>query len=193
MTMNVNANPGPTATTVPITGSVSVHNFQWPQTFALGAAFQATEQLLVVADYKRIGWKDVMKDFKVTFTADATQADPGAAAFGMGGKVVDMTMYQNWDDQNVIELGAAFKVSPALTVRGGLNLANNPVPDKFMNPLFPAVAKTNVSGGVGYAFDKASSVDASFAYVPTNTVTAGNGVKVDFGGTSAQLLYSHRY
>lgn len=193
MTMNVNVNGAPGPVTVPITGSVAVHNFQWPQTLGFGAAFQASEQLLVVADFKRIGWKDVMKDFKVTFTADATQADPGASGFGMGGKVVDMTMIQNWDDQNVIELGAAFKVNPALTVRGGLNMANNPVPDKFMNPLFPAVAKTNVSGGIGYAFSKQSSVDASFAYVPTNTVTAGNGVKVDFGGTSAQFVYSHRY
>lgn len=191
MSMNLTTTSG--AVTVPVSGSIAVHNFQWPQVLSVGAAYRAGDNLLLVADYKRIGWKDVMKDFKVTFTADATQANSMASSFGLGGQVVDMGMKQNWDDQNVIELGAAFKVSPALTVRGGLNLANNPVPDKFMNPLFPAVAKTNVSGGVGYAFDKASSVDASFAYVPTNTVTGGNGVKVDFGGTSAQLLYSHRY
>lgn len=193
MSMNVTgAGVGGTAT-VPVSGSISVHNFQWPQAIAFGAAYQASENLMLVADYKRLGWKEVMKDFKVTFTADATQANPIATGFGLGGKSIDMTMNQNWDDQNVIQLGAAFKVNPALTVRGGLNLANNPVPDKFMNPLFPAVAKTNVSGGVGYAFSKQSSADASFAYVPTNTVTAGNGVKVDFGGTSAQFVYSHRY
>ena len=107
--------------------------------------------------------------------------------------MVDMTLIQNWDDQNVIELGAAYKVSSALTVRGGLNMANNPVPDQYMNPLFPAVAKTNISAGFGYAFSKQSSIDASYAYVPTNTVTGGNGVKVDFGGSSAQFLYSYRY
>lgn len=149
--------------TVPVTGSISVHNFQWPQTIGLGAAYQATDNLLLVVDYKLIGWKDVMKDFKVTFTADATQANPMAAGFGLGGRVVDMGLIQNWDDQNVIELGAAYKIGSALTVRGGVNMANNPVPDKYMNPLFPAVAKTNLSAGFGYVFNKQSSIDASFA------------------------------
>ncbi len=193
MSMNVNGPAvGGVATTVPVTGSVAVHNFQWPQTIALGAAYQANDQLLIVADYKRIGWKSVMKDFSMTFTADAAQSG-AAAAFGMGGKSTDMALLQNWDDQNVFEVGAAYKMGAALTVRGGLNVANNPVPDKYMNPLFPAVAKTNVSAGFGYAFSKQSSIDASFAYVPTNTVTGGNGVKVDFGGSSAQFLYSYRY
>jgi len=194
MSMNV-VGPavGGVATTIPVSGSVSVHNFQWPQTIGLGAAYQATDNLMLVADYKLIGWKDVMKDFKVTFTADATQADPVATGFGLGGQVVDMGMIQNWDDQNVFQVGAAYKIGSALTVRGGVNVENNPVPDKYMNPLFPAVAKTNLSAGFGYAFSKQSSIDASYAYVPTNTVTGGNGVKVDFGGSSAQFLYSYRY
>jgi long-chain fatty acid transport protein len=194
MSMNVDGPAvGGVPTTIPVTGSISVHNFQWPQTIGLGAAYQASDDLLLVADFKRIGWKDVMKDFNLTFTADATQADPVATGFGLGGQVVDMGMIQNWDDQNVIQIGAAYKVSSEFTVRGGINVANNPVPDQYMHPLFPAVAKTNLSAGFGYAFSKQSSIDASFAYVPTNTVTGGNGVVVDFGGTSAQFLYSHRY
>ncbi|MBU1215675.1 MAG: outer membrane protein transport protein [Gammaproteobacteria bacterium] len=188
----VNGTAAGTYTAVPIavSGKISVKNFQWPETYGIGMALQASDDLLLVADFKRIGWKKVMKDFQLVFTADPGQT--GLAA-GLSGSVLDATLYQNWDDQNVIQIGAAYKLSSALTVRGGLNMANNPVPDAYMNPLFPAVAKTNVSGGFGYAFSKASSVDASFAYVPTNTVTGGNGVKVDFGGTSAQFLYSYRY
>lgn len=195
MSMNVNGPAvGGTPTTIPVTGAISVHNFQWPQTIAMGAAFQASDALLLVADYKRIGWKDVMKDFKLTFTADATQTGAaGPGGFNLGGQVIDMGMVQNWDDQNVIQLGAAYKVSPPLTVRGGLNVANNPVPAKYMNPLFPAIAKTNVSAGIGYTFDKQSSIDASFAYVPKTTLTNDSGVSVDFGGSSSQFVYSHRY
>lgn len=181
-----------TYTAVPITvsGKISVKNFQWPETYGIGLAFQATDDLMVAADYKRIGWKKVMKDFQMVFTADPGQT--GMAA-NLSSSVLDATLYQNWDDQNVIELGAAYKVTSAFTVRAGLNVANNPVPNAYMNPLFPAVAKSNVSGGFGYAFSKQSSVDASFSYVPTTTVTGGNGVKVDFGGSSAQFLYSYRY
>lgn len=193
MSMNVNGPAvGNVATTVPVTGSVSVHNFQWPQTIALGGAYQANDKLLLVADYKRIGWKDVMKGFGMTFTADATQTG-AAAAFGMGGKSVDMSLIQNWDDQNVFEFGGAYKTTDALTLRGGVNLANNPVPNKYMNPLFPAIAKNHITLGAGYAVSKTSNVDFSYAYVPKDTATNGAGVTVEFGGYSVQMLYSHLY
>ncbi len=193
MSMNVTgAGVGGTAT-VPVTGKISVHNFQWPETMAMGAAYQASDKLLLVADYKRIGWKNVMKDFSVTFTADATQSNTNATNFGLGGKVVDMVLFQNWDDQNVFELGGAYKTTDALTLRAGLNIANNPIPDKYMNPLFPAIAKNHVTLGAGYVISKASSVDFSYVYVPKVSATGGSGVTVDFGGYSAQAMYSYRY
>lgn len=192
MAMNVNVNGAPGPVTVPVTGSVAVHDFQWPQTIAMGAAYQATEKLLLVADYKRIGWKQVMKGFNMTFTADAAQTGT-AAAFGMGGKSVDMALIQNWDDQNVFEFGGAYKMSDVLTLRAGLNLANNPVPDKYMNPLFPAIASNHATLGMGYAVSKASNVDFSYAYVPKAAVTNGQGVTVDFGGFSAQLMYGYKF
>ncbi len=176
--------------TIPITGSVSVHNFQWPQTFAMGAAYKVNDQLLLVADYKRIGWKDVMKNFSMTFTANATQAGPAAS---FGGKGVDMVLNQNWDDQNVIQLGGAYKTTDELTLRAGVNIANNPIPDKFMNPLFPAIAKNHLTLGSGYAVTKQSTVDFSYVYVPKVSATNGSGVTVDFAGYSAQLVYAYVY
>lgn len=181
------------ATTIPVNGSVSVKNFQWPETYGLGMAYQASDQLLLVADYKRIGWKGVLEKFSMTFTADATQSNPTAAGFGLGGSFVDMTLIQNWDDQNVFELGGAYKTSDALTLRAGLNLANNPVPGKYMNPLFPAIAKNHLTLGAGYAVSKSSNVDFSYVYVPKSSATNGQGVAVDFAGYSAQLMYSYRY
>ncbi len=93
----------------------------------------------------------------------------------------------------MFELGAAYKTSDALIVRGGVNLANNPIPAKYTHPLFPAIAKNHVTLGAGYAFSKASHLDASYAYVPKDTLTNGSGVTVDFGGYSVQLLYSYVY
>lgn len=194
MSMNVTG-PGVGGTaTIPVTGSVAVKNFQWPETIAVGAAYQVNEQLMLVADYKYIGWKDVMKDFKMTFTADAVQADTNATNFGLGGKSIDMTLKQNWDNQSVLQLGGAYKTTPDLTLRAGVNLANNPVPDQYMNPLFPAIAKTNVTVGAGYNFNKVSSVDFNYAYVPkiTGGVLSTSTTTVDFSGYSAQIMYSHR-
>jgi long-chain fatty acid transport protein len=182
-----------TATTIPVTGSVAVKNFQWPQIIATGVAYQANDKVLLVADFKHIGWKDAMKNFSITFTADAAQANASATAFGLSGKVVNMSLYQNWKDQNVIMLGGAYKTTDALTLRAGLNLANNPVPDKYMNPLFPAIAKNHLALGAGFAVSKASNMDFSYVYVPKVSATNGSGVTVDFAGYSAQLMYSYLF
>ncbi len=179
--------------TIPVTGKIKVVDFQWPQMFGLGAAYQATEKLMIVFDYKWINWKDTMKDFKLTFTADSNQANPLAAGFGLGGQSLDATLFQKWKDQNVFMLGAGYKVTNEFTVRAGVNIANNPIPDQFMNPLFPAIEKDHYMIGAGYMISKASSVDASFAYAPEVKQTNGQGVTVKHYQTNAQVMYSYRF
>ncbi len=186
--------------TVPVTGKIKVVDFQWPQMIGAGMAYQASENLMIVFDYKWINWKDVMKDFKMSFTADTNQPSPVASGFGLGGESMNATLYQNWKDQNVFMLGAGYKVSPDWTVRAGLSVANNPIPDKFLLPLFPAIEKNHVMVGAGYMISKASSIDASFTYAPevkaTTTLLTNTGpqqVTVSHSQTNAQLMYSYRF
>lgn len=184
---------GGAATDVTLDGKISVRDFQWPQMFGFGAAFQVNENLMLVADYKWINWKDTMKDFKMTFTANSTQSDPNANAFALGGKSMDVTMFQDWDDQNVIMLGGAYKFTDVFTLRAGANLADNPIPDKFANPLFPAIVKNHYMIGGGFNIDKTSAVNASITYAPEVKVTSGSGVDISHSQTNWQLMYSARF
>ncbi len=179
--------------TIPVTGTIKVKDFQWPQMLAFGSAYQASPKLMVVFDYKWINWADVMKDFKMTFTADATQANPMAAGFGLGGQNMNATLFQNWKDQHIFMLGAAYKITDEFTGRAGVNIANNPIPNKYENPLFPAIEKNHVMLGAGYAFSKASSVDASFAYAPEVKVTNGQNVTTTHSQMNEQIMYSYRF
>jgi len=176
--------------TLPISGKIAVKNFQWPETYGLGLAYQATDKLMVAADYKRIGWKNVMKDFKMTFTADNSASNQ---ALGFANTTLDATMYQNWDDQDVFSFGVGYKRLDALPLRAGLNLANNPIPDKYENPLFPAIEKNHVTLGAGYMFNKVASVDFSYAHGMKVTVTNGQGVETSHSQDSWQMMYSHRF
>jgi long-chain fatty acid transport protein len=191
--------PGTTysAATIPVHGSISVKDFQWPATIALGMAYQADPKMMVVADWKHIGWKDVMANFKMTFTASGTQS--GLAA-GFANSILDATLYQNWKDQDVVELGISYKTSDALTLRGGLNLSSNPIPDQYVNPLFPAIFTNHLDMGLGYALDKDSSIDASFVYAfnskvttPANSATSTPAITNEVGGYEVQIMYSHRF
>ena len=169
--------PNPTQS---VPGKITVRDFQWPATYGLGVAVQATPELLVAVDYKRIGWEDVMKNFTMTYTA-------------MGDSVT-FAMPQNWDDQNVISLGVAYKATDALTVRAGANIADNPIPDGTMNFLFPAIVEEHYTIGAGYAFNAASELNFSLQHAPEVEQTNPNMMAtVKHSQTSWQLMYSYKF
>jgi long-chain fatty acid transport protein len=176
--MIVSDNEGFPTETVP--GKITVRDFQWPATYGLGVAVQATPELLVAVDYKRIGWEDVMKNFTMTYTA-------------MGDSVT-FALPQNWDDQNVISLGVAYKATDALTLRAGANISDNPIPDATMNFLFPAIVEEHYTIGAGYAFNPASEVNFSLQHAPEVEQTNPNMMAtVKHSQTSWQLMYSHKF
>ncbi|MFA7316063.1 MAG: outer membrane protein transport protein [Sulfuricella sp.] len=179
---------GPAGTTYTLTGKVKIVDFQFPETFGFGVAFQANDKLMIAADYKRIGWEKVMKNMHMTF-----------ASSDMGGVTMDMKLPQNWKDQDVFQLGVAYKATDALTLRAGVNISDNPVPEAYVNPLFPATIKEHYTLGAGYAFNKVSEVNASYSYAPKVTVTSpavagvSNGYSIEHAQNNWQLMYSHRF
>lgn len=195
-TVLINANVsdgagGFNATTIPLKGKVRVENFQWPSSIAVGASFQVTDNLQIAADWQRIGWKAVMQDFNMVFTADAAQDDPMASGFA--NSELRATLYQNWKDQDVFHVGVGFRATRDLTLRAGYNHASNPIPPALTNPLFPAIVEDHYTLGAGYAFGKGSSIDASLTVTPTTTVTNADGVVILHKQTNWQLMYSKRF
>jgi long-chain fatty acid transport protein len=89
--------------------------------------------------------------------------------------------------------GGSYKFVDTVTVRAGVNIANNPIPNDYMNPLFPAIVKNHYMGGLGYAISTVSSVDFSFTYAPEVSATNSSGVKTTHSQTNWQLMYSHRF
>jgi long-chain fatty acid transport protein len=166
-----------------------VKDFQWPATFGIGTAGNFGKWM-VAADIKQIFWKDVMKDFKMTFVADGNQS--GLAA-GFANTQIDAVLFQEWKDQTVLEVGAGYMVSDKTTLRFGFNYGENPVPDKFLNALFPAIVENHLTGGIGYDIDKNSGINFSLAYAPEVKATAGSGVTSTHSQINWQLMYSYLF
>ncbi|MDD5363887.1 MAG: outer membrane protein transport protein [Gallionellaceae bacterium] len=181
---------------VTLPGKLVIHDFQWPETYGLGIALQATPSLMLAADVKHIGWKSVMKNFTMTYSTDGdgVLVGPSSATFQLP---------QNWKDQTVFSLGAAYKLTDAFTLRAGANLGSNPIPDVYMNYLFPAIVKDHYTLGFGYAFSPLSEVNFSLQYAPevkaTNPDADGdpsNGAQpytTSHGQTNWQLMYSQKF
>jgi long-chain fatty acid transport protein len=162
-------------------GRITVIDFQWPEMTALGAAWQATPALLLAADVKRIGWAEVMQDFRLRYDSA-----------GMGGSV-SFALPQQWKDQTVTSLGLAYALNDQLTLRGGYNRAESPIPDALVNPLFPATIKTHYSLGIAWRFSATGELNAALTHAPTQTATNGMGVVVTHKQTNLQLMYSRQF
>jgi long-chain fatty acid transport protein len=167
------------------TGKIKVVDFQWPETYGIGVSWKASKALMVVADIKQINWKSVMKDFKMTYE--------GPVAPAPGSNTINFAFPQNWKNQTVYELGAAYMFTPEFTGRIGVNISDNPIPAEDLFYLFPAIEKNHFTIGAGYAFSKASSIDFSFAYAPEVKVTAGTGVTTAHSQMNEQIMYSYRF
>lgn len=203
MVMGVNIDPGvlqgnPTGTyqdmMLPVAGSIAIKDFEWPAVMGLGVAFQATPKLLLAADVKQIQWADVMKDFTMVFTASDAATNGGFVGLEM-----EATLFQEWDDQMVIGLGAAFEATEDLTLRAGFNHGANPIPDDFLNALFPAIVESHLTFGAGYTLGEHSalalSVVSGFESEQTNP---GNGTTMPevtsaHKQLNAQLMYTHHF
>lgn len=178
-TMSAGNFGGPAAMTIP--GTIKVKDFQWPSTYGIGLAYKPNNRWLIAADYKRINWSNVMDNFKMSFYAPS-----------MGGDL-NVALPQKWKDQNVFELGASYQANQKWTIRAGANLSDNPIPDTYVNYLFPATVKDGYMAGVGYAIDKKQSVNFAIADVPAVTVTAGSGAIIKHSQLNWQLMYSNTF
>lgn len=162
-------------------GRMTVVDFQWPETMALGAAWQAGGGVTIAADVKRIAWSQVMQNFRMRYDSA-----------GMGGSV-SFALPQNWKDQTVASLGAAWELNRMVTLRAGYNHGSSPVPAAYVHPLFPATVESHYTAGLGLRFSPGSEINASLTMAPKATVTNGQGVTVTHKQTNAQLMYSLRF
>jgi long-chain fatty acid transport protein len=171
-----------------LSGDYRVRNFQWPAMLGAGLAWRPAPGWLVAADLREIFWADVMKEFNLNFTASSAATNGPFA-----GQSLDAVLFQDWKNQTVLQIGVAHEVTDNLTLRAGFNLGDNPVPDKYLNCLFPAIVKSHLTAGFGWKLDDRSTLEASFTYGFKVAATNGSGAEVSHSQTNLQLMYSRRY
>jgi long-chain fatty acid transport protein len=158
-----------------MTGKMTVIDFQWPETFAAGLAFQATPKLMIAADIRRIMWAEAMKDFRMSFA-------------GTG-----FTIPQEWRNQNVYALGLQYKVDDKLGLHAGLNYGKNPVPDTWLHPLFPATVERHATAGFDYRVSDKGCVAVAVSYAPEVSDTTASGLTIKHSQLSAMVGYNHHF
>ncbi len=118
--------------------TADMDGFTFAAQAGVGFALRPADRWVVAFDIKRYFWDDAID------TITVTAHDPELA--GAPPEVV-LPFVFNWEDQWVFALGADYRASDRLTLRGGYNHGDNPVPDDTLNPLFPANVEDHVTFG----------------------------------------------
>ena len=174
---------------IPVAGEMTINDFQWPAMLGIGAAYRPMEGLMVAVDVRQVFWSAAMEQFSMTFVADNAPENGGFA-----GASLDAVLFQQWDDQTVISAGAQYQAMEALMVRAGFNYGANPVPDAYLNALFPAIVESHVTVGAGYAFGESSNFDVSVVKgLTAENTNPGSNVESTHGQLNFQLIYTRNF
>jgi long-chain fatty acid transport protein len=157
-------------------------DFDIPENYNLGVAWQATPALKLALDYQRINYSGVNSvanpstNFMTCnpFTApNATGPGclgaPGGAGFG-------------WEDIDVWKLGIEYKHNAQWTFRGGWNHGDTPITsrDVEFNTIAPATITDHVTLGFTYTVADGNEVTVAYMHAFENDIS---GPSYFFGGT----------
>ena len=130
-------------------------NIDQPQEFGIGAAFQATDKLLVSLELNWIDWSDAVTTGIIT----ASNPDNPAAP-----PTLESAIDNNWRDQYVIATGMAYEWNDRTIFRAGYNYGRNPIPNDHLNPLLNTIAENHLTLGFGHAFSNDWRIDGAFEW-----------------------------
>lgn len=134
-------------------------SFDIPENYTLGVGFQATPSVSVALDYQRINYSGV-----TSIGNPSTNRVPLGFAGGPG---------FGWSDINVFKFGVQWQAMPALTLRAGLNIADNPIQsrDVSFNIVAPGVTTSHITLGGTYALSPTTELTVAYMHAPKKSVT----------------------
>jgi long-chain fatty acid transport protein len=146
-------------------------DFDIPENFGFGVAFQATPALTIAADVMKIKYSGVPA------IANASLPNLGN---GLGS---DNGPGFGWDDMTVYKIGANYALNPGLTLRGGFATGKQPInsSDAMFNMLAPGVVENHLTLGATWTLADKSEVSVGYMHAFSKTVTGSNAIPLGGG------------
>jgi len=163
-------------------------DFGVPQTVTLAVGLRPGERLRFGVDLGWIGYASAFKTMPMRMTGGTNaninilmNASPTNGSFAAAWPL-------DWKDSWVARAGAAYGLTPVLSVRAGAMYNSNPVPSSTLFTIFPAVARTALTVGVRYRMG-ITTLDVGYAHTFTSTQTGATPslVAQEYAGATSQL------
>jgi len=157
-------------------------DFDIPENYNIGVAWQATPELKVALDYQRINYNDV--------AAVGNPSNNYTLGTGVGFMGNNRGAGFGWDNIDVWKLGVEYKYSQKLTLRAGYSQNDNPISgadtaEATFNILAPAVNEKHATLGFTYTLASGDEVTMSYAHAFDNDVSGTR--PTGFGGGTDKI------
>ena len=120
-----------------------------PETITLGARYQATDSLALMAGVEWANWSR-LKDLTIRLD-------------NLGG--TPLTTPENWKDSWFVSLGTEYALNEQITLRGGVAYEKSPVPDSTRTPRLSDNDRYWVSVGAGYKVNDWLTANIAYSHV----------------------------
>ena len=158
-------------------------SFDIPSNYGVGIAVKATPVTTVAFDIQRINYADV-PSVGTPFTA----VPP---SFGGTGPYLGASNGPGfgWKNITVVKLGASYAYDSTLTLRGGLDHCDQPIPNNqtLLNMLAPGVVQNHLSLGATWTLADKSEVTVAYVRAFTQTVNGAKSIPPQMGGGETNI------
>ncbi|MDE5420277.1 outer membrane protein transport protein [Labilibaculum sp. DW002] len=148
-------------------------DFNIPSTWTVGLAYQANENWVFAADFKRINYKDVAS----VSNKMRTPMDPAFTPLGS-----DKGAGFGWEDINVIKVGAEYAGIDTWTLRAGYSHCDQPIKksEVLFNILAPGIIEDHITIGCSKAIgDSGKALHLALVYAMPASVKGYNPMDFD--------------
>jgi long-chain fatty acid transport protein len=153
-------------------------DFDIPDMLTGGLALNVSGKATVVFDVSHIRYSEI-----------ASVANPLLPNLGLAPLGSDEGAGFGWEDVTAYKLGLAYDYSETLTLRGGWNYAEQPIPatETLFNFLAPGVVEHHLTLGGTWEFAPGMEFTAAFMHAFEKTVEGSSSIPQMFGGGEADL------
>lgn len=154
-------------------------DFDIPENYGFGMAWQATPALLLAADVQQINYgevKSISNPLRFPPAAGQQLGNNGGSGFG-------------WRDMTVYKLGVSYDVSNNMTLRAGYSHTRQPIPSSqtFFNILAPGVIENHLTLGGTWKLQNGGEVTFAYMHGFEKSVKGRNSIPAGFGAGEANL------
>jgi long-chain fatty acid transport protein len=166
-------------------------DFDIPQNWSIGLAYNATTALTLVFDVQKIYYSDIKS---INNPLTATNLTPGSLGKGNGPGF-------GWEDMTVYKFGVQWQSGPEWTWRAGYSIGDQPIPDSevLFNILAPGVIEQHATAGVTKKIGSNQEVDFALMHAFSheisgkNTLDPSQTIKLKMNQWEISAGYSYKF